>query len=65
MVEVPATVRAAFELSPFGVDSRLLESALFDRVRDDAGFAEMVEEVRGEAWRRVLEERRRLDSANP
>ena len=55
--------REAFDLSPFGVDSRVLASGLFDRVRDDPDFSAMLEQVVPEAWARVLEERRSFELA--
>jgi TolB-like protein/tetratricopeptide (TPR) repeat protein len=54
-------LRAAFEQSPFGVDSRLIDSALFDPVRADASFAATLEEVRAEAWLRVQQELERVE----
>ena len=46
-------LRHAFELSPAGVDARILGSALFDPVRNDPRFARAVTEVRAEAQDRV------------
>ncbi|NIM48660.1 MAG: protein kinase, partial [Gemmatimonadales bacterium] len=46
----------AFELSPSGVELRVLESALFDRVRADPDFARGVERIRGGIWQRVLQQ---------
>jgi len=51
---------AAFEQSPFGVDSRLLDSALFDPVRDDPAFTTTLDEVRANAWPRIQQELGRL-----
>jgi len=47
-------LRRAYELSPSGVEPRVLGSALFDRVRDDPAFARAVEEIHSEIWPRVL-----------
>jgi tetratricopeptide (TPR) repeat protein len=52
--EATRWVREAFRLSPFGVDSRVLASDLFDPVRADPDFASAVEEVREQAGARVL-----------
>jgi serine/threonine-protein kinase len=43
----------AYDLSPSGVEVRVLESELFRRVRSDAAFAEGVARVRGSIWPRV------------
>jgi TolB-like protein len=48
-----AWVKRAYELSPSGVEPRVLESALFDRVREDPVFASSVEEIRAGIWDRV------------
>jgi len=47
-------VRRAYELSPSGVEPRVLESALFDRVREDPAFAREIELIRREIWNRVV-----------
>jgi TolB-like protein len=58
-----AWVRRAYELSPSGVEPRVLESALFNRVRQEPAFAREVERIRAGIWDRVrLEsERARID----
>ena len=56
-------LRYAFDLSPAGVDARILGSALFEPVRDDPAFAAAVAEVRADARVRVNQERARLGSA--
>ena len=53
-------LRSAFELSPSGVDTRILGSALFDPVRDAPQFAEAVDDVRIAARARVLDLRTSL-----
>ncbi len=55
-------LRYAFDLSPAGVDERILYSALFEPVRNDPGFAAAVAEVRADARIRVRQVRARLDS---
>lgn len=56
-----AWVRRAYQLSPSGVEPRVLESALFHRVRQDPAFAREVERIRSEIWGRVtLESERAL-----
>jgi serine/threonine-protein kinase len=50
----------AFELSPAGVDARLLGSALFDAVRDDPVFASAVENAQRDARARVSTARRQI-----
>ena len=46
-------VRLAYELSPSGVEPRVIESALFQRVREDPHFQREVERVRAVIWDRV------------
>lgn len=46
----------AYELSPSGVEPRVLESALFDRVRQDPGFSREVARLREGIWDRVRRE---------
>lgn len=53
-------VEYAFDLSPSGVDSRLLGSALFDPVRDDAGFAAALSKAQARARQEVTETRARI-----
>jgi TolB-like protein len=47
----------AFDLSPAGVDERILGSALFDKVREDAEFAEALDNAMTLAGARVEEAR--------
>jgi eukaryotic-like serine/threonine-protein kinase len=56
-------LRIAFDLSPTGIDSRILGSALFDPVRADPGYAAAERQVREQARKRVLDEQARLESA--
>ncbi|UCC74652.1 MAG: hypothetical protein JSV86_08920 [Gemmatimonadota bacterium] len=53
-------VRRAYELSPSGVEPRVLESVIFDRVRQDARFSREVERIRAGIWARVQLEARGL-----
>ncbi|HIF24156.1 MAG TPA: hypothetical protein EYQ27_20175 [Gemmatimonadetes bacterium] len=53
-------LRRSFELSPTGVDTKLLQSELFDAVRDDPDFASAVIETREQAISRIQAERARL-----
>jgi tetratricopeptide (TPR) repeat protein len=46
-------MRRAFELSPTGIDPRLIRSGLFDDVLRDQGFATLAQQLPGEAWERV------------
>jgi serine/threonine-protein kinase len=43
----------AYQLSPSGVETWVLESALFDPVRNDPQFRTGIERVRARIWRRV------------
>lgn len=55
-------IRWAFDLSPSGVDERLLGSALFDPVRSVPGFEDRLSVIRAEARARVVEMRSQLPS---
>ncbi len=49
-------VRRAYRMSPSGVEPRVLESALFDRPRQDPRFSREVERIRAGIWDRVRRE---------
>ena len=53
-------IRAAFDMSPSGVDDRLLGSALFDPVRTSPGFSTALDGIQDAARARVRETRGRL-----
>jgi TolB-like protein/tetratricopeptide (TPR) repeat protein len=53
-------IEAAFDLSPSGVDERLLGSALFDPVRRAPGFAQELDGIRQRARARVVATRAQL-----
>jgi tetratricopeptide (TPR) repeat protein len=46
-------IRRSFALSPSGIEDRFLESAIFDRVRGQTGFAEEVESIRAGIWEKA------------
>jgi tRNA A-37 threonylcarbamoyl transferase component Bud32/tetratricopeptide (TPR) repeat protein/TolB-like protein len=46
-------LRRSYQLSPSGVDTRVLSSALFDKVRQVDGFEEELEEIQSGIWGRV------------
>jgi hypothetical protein len=46
-------LRRSYELSPSGVEPRVFESALFDRVRTSPGFLEEIERIRSGIWETV------------
>jgi eukaryotic-like serine/threonine-protein kinase len=54
-------LRYAFDLSPAGVDERLLGSELFDAVREDAGFAAALASIQEAARARVIATRSRIE----
>lgn len=56
-------LRLAFERSPVGVDQRIVQSAVFDRVRNSPGFGAELQRMQDSVWPRVLEERQRLDGS--
>jgi hypothetical protein len=43
----------AYQHSPSGVDTRVLDSSLFDRVRNLGGFEQEVERIQSRVWDRV------------
>ncbi len=56
--DVEATIhwmRRSFELSPGGIETRILESPLFGRVRNDPLFETALDEILELVWPRVLE----------
>ncbi len=53
-------LRTAFELSPIGLDPRILRSGLFDEVLRDPEFVKDVATLPGEAWARVNQESREV-----
>jgi hypothetical protein len=56
-------LRLAFSRSPVGVDQRIVQSGVFDRVRQTSGFSEELARLQDAAWPRVVEQRRRLDES--
>jgi serine/threonine protein kinase/tetratricopeptide (TPR) repeat protein len=56
-------LRFAFDLSPAGVDTRILGSALFDPVRDAPEFADAVDDVQRNAHERVIDMRMSLSGS--
>ena len=56
-------LQMALDRSPVGVDQRIVQSGIFDRVRAAPGFTQRLTELQDAAWPRVLEQRRRLEAA--
>jgi TolB-like protein/tetratricopeptide (TPR) repeat protein len=56
-------VRLAFQRSPVGIDQRIVQSGVFDKVRKRAGFETELRRLQDETWPRVLEQRQRLESS--
>jgi hypothetical protein len=48
----------AFNLSPTGIDPRVLRSGLFDDVMRDPEFAALAQKLPADAWERVAKESR-------
>ena len=55
-------VERAFDLSPDPIDLRILDSALFDEVRNDSEFSEALQRVQQQARERVQAGWQRLQS---
>ena len=60
--EALAYVRLAFARSPVGIDSRIVQSSVFDRVRGTDGFQEELRRLEAAVWPRVLEQRQRIEA---
>jgi len=56
-------VRLAFTRSPVGIDQRIVQSGLFDKVRRTPGFESELLRLQNQAWPKVLEQRQRLDAS--
>jgi hypothetical protein len=61
--ETLSFVRLAFESSPVGIDQRIVQSRIFDKVRKTAGFESELRRLQDATWPRVLEQRKRLESS--
>lgn len=55
-------LRLAFERSPAGIDLRILQSGVYNRVRNAPGFQQELQRLQDAVWPRVLEEKERLRS---
>ncbi len=53
----------AFERSPVGIDLRIVQSGVYDRVREAPGFQSGLRRLLDTVWPRVLEQRRRIQDA--
>ncbi|HEX7025328.1 MAG TPA: hypothetical protein VF187_10970, partial [Gemmatimonadales bacterium] len=56
-------IRLAFTRSPVGIDQRIVQSGVFDRVRKTPGFEDELKQLQDAAWPRVLEQRQRLEAS--
>ncbi len=57
-------LRLAFSRSPVGMDQRIVQSGVFDRVRQAPGFSGELSRLQEAAWPRVLEQRQRLQESD-
>ena len=57
-------LRLAFARSPVGIDLRIVQSGVYDRVRGAPGFAKELQSLQDAVWPRVLEQRKRLHDAD-
>jgi TolB-like protein len=53
-------LRLAFTRSPVGVDQRIVQSGIFDKVRAAPGFSDELRRIQDAVWPRVQEQLRRL-----
>jgi TolB-like protein/tetratricopeptide (TPR) repeat protein len=56
-------LRLAFSRSPVGVDQRIVQSGVFDPVRESRGFSEELARLQDAVWPKVVEQRKRLEEA--
>ena len=56
-------VRRAFAVSPAGVDPRVLQSEVFERVRKDPSFTDALRRLQDGVWLRVQEQKNRIESS--
>jgi serine/threonine-protein kinase len=64
--DATATLRylgIAYERSPIGVDQRIVQSGVFDRVRQAPGFSTELQRLQDTVWPKVLEQRQRLQDS--
>jgi len=57
-------LRMAYSRSPAGVDQRIVQSGVFDRVRGVPGFTEELQRLQAAVWPKVLEQRQRIENAD-
>ncbi len=57
-------LRLAFARSPVAIDQRVVQSGVYDRVREVAGFRKELKRLQDTVWPRVLEQQQRLRDAN-
>ena len=57
-------LRLAFERSPVGIDLRIVQSGVYDRVRNAPGFQLELQRLQDAVWPRVLEQRQRLEETD-
>ena len=57
-------LRLAFARSPVGIDPRIVQSGVFDPVRNAPGFPGELQRLQDAVWPRVLEQRQRLHDAD-
>jgi len=53
----------AYARSPIGVDQRIVQSGVFDKVRRAAGFSAELQRLQDTVWPKVLEQRQRLQDS--
>ena len=57
-------LQLAFARSPVGIDLRIVQSGVYDRVREAKGFARELQALQDAVWPRVLEQRKRIIDAD-
>lgn len=57
-------LRLAFERSPVGIDLRIVQSGIYDKVREAPGFQRELQRLQEGVWPRVLELRERVEDGD-
>ena len=57
-------LRLAFDRSPVGIDQRIVQSGIYDRVRAAPGFQQELQRLQDAVWPKVVEQRQRLQSVD-
>jgi len=57
-------LKIAYTRSPIGVDQRIVQSGVFDKVRESPGFSQELQRLQDTVWPKVLEQRQRQEEGD-